>query len=301
MYYVESGVVNPYPKKCTKTLFDIKGQNELLPSIGVSSKPPGAEIYIVGKLLVDDPMLPESEQTPILTPVQTNIEPGQHSMSVMVPDYKPSTEQIDVPPYSTEPDANNTMVIETFVLSPKDPSSVSTTADTQITVGETATDTATVNGVGGITPTGKVTFKLFGPSTSADCNSPAIYESTIDLISGSATSDPFTTATLGTYYWMATYSGDDTYLTSTTICNDPSETLVVNKATPTITWSNPADITYGAALSDAQLGATASVPGSIVYTPASGFVLNAGNGQTLYVEFMPEDTTNYQVHIHGIW
>jgi hypothetical protein len=32
--------------------------------------------------------------------------------------------------------------------------------------------------------------------------------------------------------------------------------------TPTITWSNPASITYGAALSGAQLNATANVPGS---------------------------------------
>ena len=48
------------------------------------------------------------------------------------------------------------------------------------------------------------------------------------------------------------------------------------KATPTITWSTPADITYGTALSATQLNATASVPGTFVYTPAAGTVLNAG-------------------------
>ena len=42
------------------------------------------------------------------------------------------------------------------------------------------------------------------------------------------------------------------------------------KATPTITWAAPADITYGTALSATQLNATATVPGTFVYTPAAG-------------------------------
>ena len=50
------------------------------------------------------------------------------------------------------------------------------------------------------------------------------------------------------------------------------------KATPTITWATPADITYGTALSATQLNATASVPGTFVYTPVAGTVLNAGVG-----------------------
>src|SRR5205823_5246342 len=37
-------------------------------------------------------------------------------------------------------------------------------------------------------------------------------------------------------------------------------TLTIQKATPTITWANPADIDYPAALSSAQLDATANVP-----------------------------------------
>ena len=38
----------------------------------------------------------------------------------------------------------------------------------------------------------------------------------------------------------------------------------------------PADITYGTALSATQLNATANVPGTFVYTPVAGTVLNAG-------------------------
>src|SRR5439155_593199 len=68
---------------------------------------------------------------------------------------------------------------------------------------------------------------------------------------------------------------------------------VTNKITPAITWnSNPADIVYGTPLSGTQLNATSSVPGTFVYTPASGTVLNAGP-QTLHVDFTPTDTTTY--------
>jgi|SRR5271169_3642397 len=66
----------------------------------------------------------------------------------------------------------------------------------------------------------------------------------------------------------------------------------VTKATPTIYWSSPADITYGTALSSTQLNATASVPGTFVYTPSSGTKLVVGM-HTLNVSFTPTDATNY--------
>ena len=68
--------------------------------------------------------------------------------------------------------------------------------------------------------------------------------------------------------------------------------LTVTKTTPVITWNGPASITYGTALSSAQLNATATVGGSFVYTPAAGTILNAGT-QTLSVIFTPTDTTDY--------
>ena len=65
------------------------------------------------------------------------------------------------------------------------------------------------------------------------------------------------------------------------------------QGTPVITWPAPANITYGTALTSAQLDATANVPGTLVYTPALGTVLNAGANQTLSVTFTPTDTTDY--------
>ena len=70
-------------------------------------------------------------------------------------------------------------------------------------------------------------------------------------------------------------------------------TINVLKGTPTITWANPADITYGTALSGIQLNATSDVPGSLVYIPAEGKVLDAGS-QTLKVTFTPTDAVNYE-------
>ena len=68
--------------------------------------------------------------------------------------------------------------------------------------------------------------------------------------------------------------------------------LVVNKATPTINWPTPAAVVYGTQLSSTQLNATASVPGTLVYTPAAGTVPAAGN-DTLSVAFTPTDSTDY--------
>ena len=68
----------------------------------------------------------------------------------------------------------------------------------------------------------------------------------------------------------------------------------VNKATPTIIWSNPANMTYGTALNSTQLDATSSVAGTYLYSPFSGTVLGEGM-QTLSVLFIPTDNTDYNM------
>jgi hypothetical protein len=61
---------------------------------------------------------------------------------------------------------------------------------------------------------------------------------------------------------------------------------------PTVTWPDPNAITYGTALSSAQLDATASVPGTFTYMPALGTVLNVGT-HTLSAIFTPSDSADY--------
>ena len=64
-------------------------------------------------------------------------------------------------------------------------------------------------------------------------------------------------------------------------------TFTINKLVPIITWANPADITYPAALSGTQLNATANVPGTLLTLHRAH--ANVGNGQTLSVNFVPSD------------
>jgi hypothetical protein len=98
-----------------------------------------------------------------------------------------------------------------------------------------------------------------------------------------------TVLSAGTQTLSVTFSPTDTidYTTATQTVQ-----LVVNQASPTITWSKPSAITYGTALSTTQLSATASVPGTLAFTPSVGTVLSAGT-QTLSVTLTPTDTTDY--------
>jgi outer membrane protein OmpA-like peptidoglycan-associated protein len=89
----------------------------------------------------------------------------------------------------------------------------------------------------------------------------------------------------GTYSVVAT-------ITSTGYKGSSNATLTISKATPVITWSNPASVPAGSSLSGAQLNATASVPGTFDYSPAAGSSVSQGSN-TLDVTFTPSDSTNY--------
>jgi trimeric autotransporter adhesin len=79
-----------------------------------------------------------------------------------------------------------------------------------------------------------------------------------------------------------------------------SQTITVDRATPSLTWPTPAAITFGTPLSSAQLDAKATgvggVPlaGTFTYKPALGRVLNADGNQTLRVTFAPSDSGDYR-------
>jgi pilus assembly protein CpaE len=70
--------------------------------------------------------------------------------------------------------------------------------------------------------------------------------------------------------------------------------LTVTRATPIITWPTPEAISSGTALSATQLNAMALVPGTFLYTPAAGKVLEAGTHE-LSVTFTPADAGGYTV------
>jgi Bacterial Ig-like domain (group 3)/MBG domain (YGX type)/Beta-propeller repeat len=109
----------------------------------------------------------------------------------------------------------------------------------------------------------------------------------LPLTGGSATFT-FGVLTAGNHLLAANFPAQGNFTGSSA-----QATLVINQATPTITWANPAPITYGTPLSGTQLNATASVLGTFAYTPAAGTVLSPGNNQTLSVTFHPTDSMDY--------
>jgi Bacterial pre-peptidase C-terminal domain len=155
--------------------------------------------------------------------------------------------------------------------------------------------------------------------------SPVTYEETLPL-SATATSGLTVTFTLDpSSTGKGTISGGILNVTGVgTLVIDANQTgninyapalpvqrrIVVNPASPTIDWPTPAPITYPMPLTATQLDAGASfsptcaptiactalvfdVPGTYVYSPPAGTVLNAGV-HTLCVTFTPTDNTDYK-------
>lgn len=112
-----------------------------------------------------------------------------------------------------------------------------------------------------------------------------------DGISASYATTGTSTSPAGAYPITATLNDPNSKLNNYAVTNTPG-TLTIGKIAPTITWTTPAAIVFGTALSSAQLNATASVPGTFVYNPAAGTVPAVGS-DTLSVSFTPTDATDY--------
>ena len=107
-------------------------------------------------------------------------------------------------------------------------------SSSSITLGQQTSDTATLsNGFG---QTGTITFRLFGPNNGT-CTGAPIFTS-IQAVGGNNTysSTSFTPTAVGTYNWVASYSGDANNPATATACGDANESVTVN-AVPTPTPS----------------------------------------------------------------
>ena len=147
------------------------------------------------------------------------------------------------------------------------PTIVTQVSSASITIGDPVSDTATLSG--GSSPTGTITFNAFGPND-ATCSGTAAFTNTVTVSgNGNYSSGSFTPTAVGTYRWIASYSGDGANNAATTACNDPNETVVVNKARPGIvTQVSSASITIGGSVSD-----TATLSGG--FNPTGTITFNA--------------------------
>ena len=152
------------------------------------------------------------------------------------------------------PGSSDFSATECFTVNPVTPG-LATTAGDDVFLGESVSDKATLSGLatkpadpvinltgtGGAPAGGALTFKLYGPD---DCTTLA-YTSTAVAVSGNKTYDSpsFTPEEAGTYYWVASYSGDSPNNLGTTHnadCADANEDVVVKSVPSTLsteqTW-----------------------------------------------------------------
>src|SRR5262249_25616690 len=132
--------------------------------------------------------------------------------------------------------------------------SLTTTATSSVTLGSTIHDVAHLSGATG-SATGSITFDVFAPGDT-NCQTPiSVPPAKTVNGNGDYTSGDYTPTTVGTYRWIAHYSGDLNNSPSDTACNDANETSVVNKATPTLTTTASGPVIVGANIHDvAHLG-----------------------------------------------
>jgi hypothetical protein len=152
-----------------------------------------------------------------------------------------------------------------------------------ITTAQALTVTVVVSGgTGNPIATGSVT--LSGSSYTSTATTLSSGSATINIPAGSLAT--------GSDILTGSYTPDSASSSTYNTAAGTSSTVTVTQVTPTITWATPAAITYGTVLSVTQLDATASVPGSFVYTPAAGSMPALGS-DTLSVTFTPADTVDY--------
>ena len=146
---------------------------------------------------------------------------------------------------------------------------ITTTASAGGPVGTAVHDTAHLTG--GNSPTGTITFKLYGAGDTTCAGAP-INGSPSPTVAvngnGDYTGPDFTPTTVGSYNWRAFYSGDANNNPVATACGDNNETVTITQVTPAITTTAGPGGTIGTAVHDVAhlTGTTATAGGSITFT-----------------------------------
>ncbi len=137
--------------------------------------------------------------------------------------------------------SGNGQVTLTYTVTP-----TLTTNAGNVTLGGQVSDIATL--ADGASPTGQITFLLFGPDDSA-CSGTPIFTDTVTVSgNGDYQSAGFTPTATGTYRWTASYSGDADNNAVAGACNDPNESVTVGPLTPEFRQSLVAGLVSGTVL-----------------------------------------------------
>lgn len=169
-------------------------------------------------------------------------------------------------------DANNSPVGPTACTDPggavvvtKANTVLTNTASGPVSVGGQIHDTATLSG--GFSPTGTISFSLYGPADQFCSGTPLATSTATVNGNGPYQSAPFTATTPGVYKWRSSYSGDANNLAVTvTGCLDPNAASTVNGGGPTLVTTASAAPAVGGQLSDTAVLSGATNPtGTITF------------------------------------
>ncbi len=146
---------------------------------------------------------------------------------------------------------------EPVAVAKASPSIVTTQQPASGNIGDTYKDKATLSGGVNLDGTGSITFKLY---SAADCGGTVLDTETVGSISANGdytTPTGFKIQNAGTYYWVASFSGDSNNKAFTSGCN--AEPVAVAKASPSIvTTQQPASGNIGDTYKD-----TATLSGGV--------------------------------------
>jgi hypothetical protein len=125
-----------------------------------------------------------------------------------------------------------------------------TTASAAVTIGGAVTDAARLGN--GFSPTGTITYSLYGPGDAMCLNTPAFtVNQNVGRGNATYTSPAFTPTLPGAYSWVATYNGDGNNAAFTEACGSTNESVTVNQFVPSLSTQASAGVTIGGAISDA--------------------------------------------------
>jgi uncharacterized repeat protein (TIGR01451 family) len=196
----------------------------------------------------------------------------------------------------TATDVNNSAINGTSniiaVLKPT-PGLSGTVSPTSGNVGTAFTDTAVLSG--GVTPTGTITFTVYGPNA-PNCATAVFTSSKTVNGNGTYVSDPFTPTAPGTYTFVAFYSGDVNNNPVSTVCGAASQTFTVTSPAPTPTPAQSLNISTRVRT---ELGDRAMIGGFIVSGNAPKTVVIRGLGPSLSSFNLTDLLANPQLELKG--
>jgi hypothetical protein len=178
--------------------------------------------------------------------------------------------------------------LETVVVSTATPT-LSTFASEGVPAGGAVSDTATL--AGGATPSGTLTFSLFGPGD-ATCSGTPVFTATISVSGdGHYLSGAFTVAAAGTYEWVSSYSGDADNGGVLGGCGVVGESVVVSQAvTSTVLGSSVDPSVAGQPVSFTATVSGSAPTGTVTFEVGSavfGMAMVGAGGRATFTAVSP--------------